>query len=144
MDDFEIKVEGTPVVYSNMPPEPYNPLNRPEIHYKKPIIAALLYLITTVTLAIVGAIYFSGYAVWVCLGWSLLYFALIAKRTLIWMVHLYQNKAPDEVRLKCIFEPSCSEYMIMAVNKYGFIKGTYKGIKRLGRCHPPNGGKDYP
>ena len=88
--------------------------------------------------------YLPKFAVWICLGWSLIYFAVIAKRALIWSVHVYQNKAQDEVRLKCIFEPSCSEYMIMAVNKYVFIKGVIKGIKRLSRCHPPYGGKDYP
>ena len=47
-------------------------------------------------------------------------------------------------RLKCVFEPSCSEYMILAVNKYGLVRGVIKGIRRLLRCHPPNGGKDYP
>ena len=65
-------------------------------------------------------------------------------QALIWCVHLYQNKASDATRLKCVFEPSCSEYMILAVNKYGFFRGVYKGIRRLQRCHPPNGGKDYP
>ncbi|MBQ9762653.1 MAG: membrane protein insertion efficiency factor YidD [Oscillospiraceae bacterium] len=84
------------------------------------------------------------WGLWICLGWSALYFAVIAKRALIWMVHLYQNKASDRTRLKCVFEPSCSEYMILAVNKYGFCRGVIKGIRRLRRCHPPNGGVDYP
>jgi putative component of membrane protein insertase Oxa1/YidC/SpoIIIJ protein YidD len=34
--------------------------------------------------------------------------------------------------------------MILAIKKYGIIKGIYKGIKRLLRCHSPNGGIDYP
>ena len=144
MDKFEIKVDGAPVVYTNAAPTPYNPLNRPEINYKKPVIAAVIYLLVTAVLAVTGIKFFPSFALWVCLGWSVVYFSLIAKRALIWCVHLYQNKASDRTRLKCVYEPSCSEYMILAVNKYGFFRGLYKGIRRLLRCHPPNGGKDYP
>lgn len=39
---------------------------------------------------------------------------------------------------KCRFHPSCSQYTIIAINKYGFIKGWYKGIKRILRCKPNN------
>ena len=74
----------------------------------------------------------------------IVYLAVISKKIIIWMVHLYQNKAPDAVRLRCVFEPSCSEYMILAIEKYGVVRGVWKGIQRLGRCHAPNGGKDYP
>lgn len=45
----------------------------------------------------------------------------------------------------CRFEPSCSEYMIQAVRKYGPICGTAKGVRRICRCHPWNpGGYDPP
>jgi len=45
----------------------------------------------------------------------------------------------------CRFEPSCSEYMIQAIHKYGPIRGTAKGIWRICRCHPFNpGGYDPP
>lgn len=144
MDDIDICVEGAPVIFSTLPPNPYNPLHRPEIHYRKPILAALLWLATVGVLLWCGLIWFPEWVVWAILGWSALYFALIAKRTLIWLVHLYQNKASDETRLKCVFEPSCSEYMILAVNKYGLLRGFVKGVRRLLRCHLPNGGKDYP
>lgn len=140
MDDYEIRVEGAQVVYSDKKPKPYNPLRRPPISYRKPICAAVIYLLTMVALAVV----FPQWALWCCLGWSVVYFAVIAKRTLIWLVHLYQNKAPDHVRLRCVFEPSCSEYMILAVNKYGLLRGFFKGVHRLLRCHAPNGGADYP
>ncbi|MDA3798530.1 MAG: membrane protein insertion efficiency factor YidD [Kiritimatiellae bacterium] len=36
----------------------------------------------------------------------------------------------------CRFTPSCSEYMLQAIKKYGFFKGTYLGIRRLLKCHP--------
>jgi putative membrane protein insertion efficiency factor len=39
----------------------------------------------------------------------------------------------------CRFTPSCSEYTIEALEKYGLIKGLEMGINRLGRCHPWGG-----
>ena len=36
----------------------------------------------------------------------------------------------------CRFHPSCSEYALEAFNKYGFIKGFWLALKRIGRCHP--------
>lgn len=66
------------------------------------------------------------------------------KRLLIKSIRFYQKTAPTKVRQSCRFEPSCSEYMIAAVNKYGLIKGIAKGNNRLKRCKIPNGGVDYP
>jgi len=66
------------------------------------------------------------------------------KKWIIKLIKLYQKKAPVKVRDACLFEPSCSNYMIMAILKYGTIKGLYKGIKRIMRCKYPNGGIDYP
>ena len=36
----------------------------------------------------------------------------------------------------CRFEPTCSEYARTAVEKYGAIKGTWMGVKRILRCQP--------
>ena len=36
----------------------------------------------------------------------------------------------------CRYEPTCSQYMLEAVTKYGAIKGGWLGIKRICRCHP--------
>lgn len=36
----------------------------------------------------------------------------------------------------CRFTPTCSEYSIQAIDKYGPIKGTWLSIKRVSRCHP--------
>lgn len=57
---------------------------------------------------------------------------------------MYKAYAPLEIRDKCRFEPTCSTYMIQAINKYGLIRGVIKGIKRIRRCKPPNGGIDLP
>ncbi len=45
----------------------------------------------------------------------------------------------------CRFYPSCSQYSYIAVRKYGIVKGMWKGIKRILKCHPWNtGGVDLP
>lgn len=45
---------------------------------------------------------------------------------------------------RCRFYPSCSEYMMTAIDRFGIFKGIGLGIKRLGRCHPGSeGGVDY-
>lgn len=41
----------------------------------------------------------------------------------------------SEVRI-CRFQPSCSEYALLAFNKFGFIKGGFLSLKRIARCHP--------
>jgi hypothetical protein len=43
----------------------------------------------------------------------------------------------------CRFHPSCSEYTYEAINKYGIVRGSWLGLKRLIRCHPfAKGGHD--
>jgi hypothetical protein len=40
----------------------------------------------------------------------------------------------------CRFYPSCSQYMIQAVDRFGPVRGTWLGLRRLARCHPWNDG----
>jgi len=68
----------------------------------------------------------------------------ITKRFCIGLVLAYKAFAPMSIRSRCRYEPTCSTYMIMAINKYGLFIGVYKGIRRIRRCRPPNGGVDYP
>jgi putative component of membrane protein insertase Oxa1/YidC/SpoIIIJ protein YidD len=39
-------------------------------------------------------------------------------------------------RKTCVFYPTCSEYMILAIKKYGAWKGVKKGLNRIRRCNP--------
>ena len=57
------------------------------------------------------------------------------KKGIIKLIHIYQ-KIPCFCHSSCHFYPTCSNYMIEAINEYGTIEGVYLGIKRILRCHP--------
>jgi len=62
------------------------------------------------------------------------------KKILILLVRFYQKFISPLFPRTCRFYPTCSEYFIQAVQKYGALKGGYLGIKRILRCHPWNDG----
>jgi uncharacterized protein len=66
----------------------------------------------------------------------------ILSKALIFMVLLYRATLAHVMGGHCRFEPSCSQYMIDAVKKYGPVKGAWRGLKRIARCHP-FGGSGY-
>ena len=69
----------------------------------------------------------------------------IPAHLLIFATKVYQNTFGQMYRGVCRFEPSCSRYFILAVQKHGAIIGTLKGIWRICRCNPFNeGGEDLP
>jgi putative membrane protein insertion efficiency factor len=66
-------------------------------------------------------------------------------RGLIALVRLYRVSLSPVLGRRCRFHPSCSVYFIGAVRKYGAIRGAWRGIRRIARCHPWNpGGYDPP
>ena len=66
------------------------------------------------------------------------------KKTVILFINLYQKfLSPLKGRPTCIYTPTCSQYAIEALEKYGFLKGSFLAIKRILRCHPfAKGGYD--
>jgi putative membrane protein insertion efficiency factor len=65
------------------------------------------------------------------------------RQGLIALIHAYQKYlSPDTgvfrsgKRKTCVFFPSCSEYTIQALEKYGVLRGCYMGVRRILRCHP--------
>jgi putative membrane protein insertion efficiency factor len=60
-------------------------------------------------------------------------------------VRFYQSCLRCLLPPLCRFQPSCSEYFIQAVYKYGPLTGAWKGVRRICRCHPWGGhGYDPP
>ncbi|MFN7877310.1 MAG: membrane protein insertion efficiency factor YidD [Pirellula sp.] len=60
-------------------------------------------------------------------------------------VRFYQRAISPLLGSNCRFSPTCSHYMVEAIQKYGPIKGVAKGIWRICRCHPfCKGGYDPP
>lgn len=55
------------------------------------------------------------------------------------LVKFYQWVISPALGPKCRFTPTCSEYMLGCLDKYGPLKGTWLGLKRLSRCHPWGG-----
>ena len=64
---------------------------------------------------------------------------------LIQIVRFYKFAISPMLGNNCRFIPTCSEYFILAVKKYGPLRGTLMGIGRILRCHPfCRGGVDFP
>lgn len=64
---------------------------------------------------------------------------------LIGLVRLYKFFLSPIFGQQCRFYPTCSTYFIGAVEKYGALRGSWRGIMRICRCHPWHpGGYDPP
>jgi len=57
------------------------------------------------------------------------------KHLIIYLIKIYQI-IPFSSHSMCRFTPTCSEYMIQALEEYGLLKGLKLGIKRIMRCRP--------
>lgn len=59
------------------------------------------------------------------------------KKILIGLVKFYRKYlSPLKRNSHCRFTPTCSQYAIEAIEKYGPFKGTFLAVKRILRCHP--------
>ena len=62
---------------------------------------------------------------------------------LIGLVQFYRYALSPLKPSTCRFYPTCSMYMLQALRRYGPLKGSYLGIKRILKCHPfHEGGHD--
>lgn len=69
----------------------------------------------------------------------------IPAKLLIAAVRVYQWTLSPLIGRHCRFQPTCSKYFIEAVEKYGVVRGGWRGILRIARCHPwSRGGYDPP
>lgn len=61
---------------------------------------------------------------------------MILKLIIITTIKFYKTHLSPMLPSACRFSPTCSEYSIQVIEKYGVIKGLYVAIKRILRCHP--------
>lgn len=130
----------------------YRPLVRPNTSYKRAAGYTALFLLVNIgaTILLYHLFHWSGifsilppavaayvtehpvaFAVILTLFQFLIGSVLVLKRAMIGAVRLYQRYAPEDTRRKCLFKPTCSEYAILAIEKYGPIKGGIKAYNRL-------------
>jgi len=68
------------------------------------------------------------------------------KQLCLLMIRFYQRRLRQLHNRQCIYTPSCSNYTMMSIEKYGAIKGIYYGYLRIKRCNGAlfAGGDDHP
>ena len=68
---------------------------------------------------------------------------LLPRKGVVKLIRLYQLCISPCIGRHCKYYPTCSEYTRQAVDKYGIIKGSLLGIKRILKCNPfSKGGVD--
>lgn len=58
------------------------------------------------------------------------------KRLTLWLIRGYKKRISPLLPPSCRFYPTCSQYMMESIEKHGFFRGGFMGIRRLSRCHP--------
>ena len=61
---------------------------------------------------------------------------MILKKILLFIIEFYRRYISPLFPPSCRFQPTCSQYAIEAIDRFGAIKGSYLAIKRILRCHP--------
>lgn len=129
------------------------PIYRPDTDIKKAIKCTLLYIFITLLIAFPSYIVLSKQGVFLrlpsnlffdflnnntslrCLVYILLCFVLTGilsiRKAMIGAIKLYQHYADEDVRRRCVCKPTCSEYAIIVLKKYGVLIGIYKIYIRL-------------
>ena len=62
------------------------------------------------------------------------------KVVLIYFIRAYRLLISPLLPPSCRFTPTCSEYAMQAIQKYGALRGLYLGVRRILRCHPFHAG----
>lgn len=128
------------------------PLVRPDTDVKKAVKYSLIYIVVTIILCLLAFYLFDWFGIFalfpkeICdfrlnhpIWFNAIFFIMIfiltaifcLKATVIGCIRLYQHYAPEEIRRRCLFKPTCSEYAILAIKKYGLIIGLIKAYIRL-------------
>lgn len=69
----------------------------------------------------------------------------LVKAVLIFAIRFYQRGISPLLGANCRFTPTCSQYAVEALERYGVVRGSLRAVRRILRCHPWNpGGYDPP
>ncbi len=60
----------------------------------------------------------------------------ILKNIAILPIRLYQWMLSPLLGPKCRFQPTCSHYMVQAIEEWGVLRGIWLGLRRIAKCHP--------
>ena len=60
----------------------------------------------------------------------------VPARLLMALVHVYRVTLSSLLGPSCRFEPSCSAYALMALDRHGALRGGWLSLRRVLRCHP--------
>lgn len=52
------------------------------------------------------------------------------------LIRIYQKLVSPNLGVNCRYSPTCSSYAAESISRFGVFKGTWLGVKRIGRCHP--------
>ena len=64
----------------------------------------------------------------------------LPKHALLWLIRFYRGAISPLHPACCRFTPTCSQYALEAVEKYGALKGGYLALRRILRCNPFHAG----
>jgi len=67
------------------------------------------------------------------------FFLTVIKKLLILPIRIYQVTLSPLLGANCRYMPSCSQYMIEAIQEWGPFRGVWMGLRRISRCHPWGG-----
>ena len=67
----------------------------------------------------------------------------IVQYIMIFIIRVYRLVLSPFIGPTCRFQPTCSEYMIKAIEEHGVIRGSIMGFRRLTKCHPLSRHKGY-
>lgn len=66
----------------------------------------------------------------------MMFLRTLPKRMMLALLRFYKREISPMLPDACRFRPTCSEYAMQAIQKYGALKGGYLAIRRILRCHP--------
>jgi uncharacterized protein len=65
-------------------------------------------------------------------------------KSLILLIRGYQRFISPLLGPHCRFQPTCSHYAIVAISRFGLLKGSWLMVKRILKCHPLHAGGEDP